>query len=434
MEYLLLSFSHKNTNIIDRDKISFQDDRKLSEFMTRAKVYLNEIMILNTCNRVEFFITADKIEKSERSLLYDISQHSGLQFEKLLEMVSISRREEAIYHLFSVVSSLHSLVIGETQIVGQIKDSFKFAFEGGFAGQKISRAIHYSFRCSAEVRQKTAISKKKVSIASVSVSKALELVDGKDVSALVIGSGEMSRLVSQYLHSAGVKVTIINRTRSKAKEIADEVAGVEVHDFIELENLINLNDLVFSATSSEEPIIRNFMIKNVDFPRFWFDLAVPKDIENYNFKDISVFRIDDLQESVRKNELERKEEIDSAHRIVGDFTGRFFKWISALSVEPLIKNIYLKAEESVKEEIEYSLQKGYISGNEQEKIERIARKSVKKFLHGMSKKMKKLSNDSSVDMMIESINYLFDFQKVETRNSYKCDHVIEKDSLIGLKK
>jgi glutamyl-tRNA reductase len=176
------------------------------------------------------------------------------------------------------------------------------------------------------------------------------------------------------------------------------------------------------------------MIKNVDFPRFWFDLAVPKDIENYNFKDISVFRIDDLQESVRKNELERKEEIDSAHRIVGDFTGRFFKWISTLSVEPLIKNIYLKAEESVKEEIEYSLQKGYISENEQEKIERIARKSVKKFLHGMSKKMKKLSNDSSVDMMIESINYLFDFQKVETRNSYKCDHVIEKESLIGLKK
>jgi glutamyl-tRNA reductase len=434
MEYLLLSFSHKNTNIVDRDKISFQDDSKLAQFMTRAKVYVSEIMILNTCNRVEFLVTTDRVEKTEKSLIFDISQHSGIEFEKLLEMVASYKKTEAIEHLFSVVSSLESLVIGETQIVGQIKDAFKFSFENGFAGQKISRAIHYSFRCSAEVRRETDISKKKVSIASVSVSQALELVDGEKVEALVIGSGEMSRLISQYLRSAGLEVTIINRTRSKAKEIADEVAGVEVHDFVELENLINQKTLLFSATSSEEPIVRDFMVKDVNFKRYWFDLAVPKDIESVGHEHIQIFRIDDLQESVRQNELERKEEIVSAYKIVYSYTGRFFQWISTLSVEPLIKSIYSKAEESVKNEIETSLQKGYISENEIEKVERIAQKSLKKFLHGMSKKMKKVSNDSSVDMMIETLNYLFDFQEVKkTRNSYKCDHVVEQESLIGLK-
>ncbi len=120
MDYLLLSFSHKNTNIVDRDNISFKDNKQLEIFMNRAKSYLTEIMILNTCNRVEFFITTPHLDKTINNLLHDISQHSNISFEELSNIVKVFKREGAIYHLFSVISSLESLVIGETQIVGQI--------------------------------------------------------------------------------------------------------------------------------------------------------------------------------------------------------------------------------------------------------------------------------------------------------------------------
>jgi glutamyl-tRNA reductase len=436
--YLLISFSHKNTNIVDRDKISFQDNEKMSQFMNRSKSYLSEIMILNTCNRVEFFCTTTNIVKGSKALIHDISQYSGIEFDKLEEIGSVFSGREAIHHLFSVVSSLQSLVIGETQIVGQIKDAFRFSFENSFAGQKISRAVHYSFRTSAQVRSETAISKKKVSIASVSVSKAEELMGTlQDVEALVIGSGEMSRLIAQYLQSAGGKVTLINRTRSKAKEIADEVSGVEVRDFVELEDLLNEKPLLFSATSSEEPIINQEIVKQKNFERYWFDLAVPKDIEDCGKESVNIFRIDDLQESVRKNELERREEIASAYRIVGESTGKFFQWTSTLSIEPLIKNIYLKAEESVKSEVERAVGKGYIEEDIRESVERVAEQSIKKLLHGMSKKLKNISHDTSADMVIESINYLFDFETLERdkmRDSYKCDHAIQhENSIIGIK-
>jgi glutamyl-tRNA reductase len=439
MEYLLVSFSHKNTNIVERDKISFQDDQKLKTFMNRSTSYLSEVMIINTCNRVEFLGTSNDVERAVENLIHDISQYSKIEFQKLRDMAIVYKRESAIHHLFSVVSSLESIVVGETQIVGQVKDAFRFAFNNDFAGQKISRAVHYAFKCSAQVRQETAISQKKVSIASVAVSKAEELLGSfENIEAVVIGSGEMSRLIAQYLSSGGAKVILTNRTRSKAEEIKGDVGeNVDVVDFSELANLINDKTLLFTATSSEDPIISKDMIRDVDFSRYWFDLAVPKDIDNCNLASINIFRIDDLQESVNQNISERRDEIIKAHRVIGQFTENFLKWVNSLSVKPLIKNIYLKAEEAVNSEVERALNKGYISEDVRESVEKIAQQSIKKLLHGMSKNLKKVSNDSSADMIIESINYLFSFkegEKKEVRNSYKCDYAVSnsKTNLIGL--
>jgi len=436
MDYLLISFSHKNTNIIDRDSISFQDDKRLELFMNRAKSYLTEIMILNTCNRVEFFVTTPNLKETIENLHKDISQHSNIEIQQLTEISDVHQKESAIYHLFSVVSSLESLVIGETQIVGQIKDSFKFSFKGGFAGQKISRAIHYGFRCSALVRQNTAISKHKVSIASVAVSKAETVIGNlSGVESLVIGSGEMSRLISQYLSSKGSKVTLINRTKEKAQTIAKEIGGgVEVQNYSEMYKLINSKKLLFTATSSEDPIITKEFIEDVDYQRFWFDLAVPKDIDDCYISSIKIYRVDNLQDEVNKNIVERGDEITASHEIIGKSTVKFFQWINTLSVEPLIKSIYTKAKESIDDEVSKAIEKGHISKEVRENVEKIAEQSVKKLLHGMSKNLKKVANDPSADMIIESINYLFNLgEKKEVRNSYKCDYAMsEKDSLIAL--
>jgi len=415
VNYLLISFSHKNTNIVDRDLISFKDDKQLDVFMHRAKSYLSEIMILNTCNRVEFLITTSQIEKTIQNILMDISQYSQLDIEKLQNIADIYKDNSAIHHLFSVISSLESLVIGETQIVGQIKDAFRFAFNNGFADKKISRAIHHGFKCSALVRQNTAISKHKVSIASVTVSKAENILQTlENIETLVIGSGEMSRLISQYLSSKGAKVTLINRTKEKAEAIAKEVGNIEVQSFDNLEILVNEKLLVFTATSSDTPIISQFMINNLDKKRFWFDLAVPKDIEDCTIPQIKVFRVDDLQDTVKKHIDEREEEISESHKIVGEMTFKFFQWIQTLLIEPLIKNIYQKAENSISDEVSKAIKKGYIPQDLEHNIKKVTEQSMKKMLHGMSKNLKKMSNDSNADMVIESINYLFN---LETKTS-----------------
>ena len=435
MEYLLISFSHKNTNIVDRDSISFKDNEKLQLFMDRAKFYLTEIMILNTCNRVEFFVTTPNIEESIRNLYKDISQYSQININNLKTISEIYQKESAIHHLFSVVSSIESLVIGETQIVGQIKEAFRFAFKNGFAGQKISRAIHYGFKCSALVRQNTAISKHKVSIASVAVSKAETVIGNLDqIQAVVIGSGEMSRLISQYLQSKGSKVTLINRTQEKAEVIAKEIGGIDVQNYSQLSNLVNSETLLFTATSSEDPIITKKIVEKVDFQRYWFDLAVPKDIDDCHISSINIFRVDDLQDEVDKNISERKEEVLASHKIIGESTFKFFQWINSLSVEPLIKSIYSKAHESINDEVYTAISKGYIPKDLKYNVEKVAEQSIKKLLHGMSKNLKKVSNSSSSDMIIESINYLFNLNlegKKELQNSYKCDYTLsEKDNIL----
>lgn len=439
MDYLLISFSHKNTNIVDRDLISFQDDLKLEIFMNRTKSYLSEIMILNTCNRVEFFATSENIEKGIKNLLHDISQYSKVDIDKLKDISKISTKDSAIHHLFSVVSSIESIVVGETQIVGQIKDAFRFAFKNDFAGQKISRAIHYSFKCSALVRQNTAISKNKISIASVAVSEAENILGSlKDVKSLVIGSGEMSRLISQYLFSKGAKVTITNRTKEKATIIAKEIESdeIEVCDFKNIYKLINEKTIIFTATSSENSIIKKEMVKDVPFKRYWFDLAVPKDIDNCETELIKIFRVDDLQESVNRNIDERHDEVIASKKIIGESTQRFIQWTSSLSVEPIIKKIYLKGQDSVKNEVSIAIQKGYIPKNLQDNVEKIAEKSIKKLLHGMSKNLKNISHDSSVDTVIESMNYIFSLnQKDDLKDSYKCDYLLtESENLLNLNK
>jgi glutamyl-tRNA reductase len=439
MYYLLISFSHKNTNITVRDKISFSDNEVLKTFMQQTKAYTSEIMVLNTCNRIEFFLTTTNTNETVDNMLHDLAHFSEVSYEDLKNNADIFYKEMAIHHLFAVISSLESLVIGETQIVGQIKDAFQLAFENGFAGQKISRAIHYGFRCSAAIRNNTSISKSKVSIASVAVSKAETIYqDLNNISALVIGSGEMSRLVAQYLNAKGANVILINRTREKAEAIADEVKNIEVQDFSELKNLINQTKLVFTSTSSEEPIIKCDMIENTNFKRVWFDLAVPKDIEDSTKKEIVIYRIDDLQDTVKKNIENREIEIKSSYKIVGEFTKNFFNWINSLSVDPLIKEIYLKAQDSVADEVARAIKKGFISQELESNVEKIAMQSLKKFLHGMSKKLKKISNEPSSDTVIESINYLFDLQNsdnIKLKNVYKCEYSIGKGKdLTGLKK
>ena len=180
--------------------------------------------------------------------------------------VDVYEDDSAIFHLFSVVSSLDSLVIGETQIVGQLKDAFKFSIDNGFCSMKLSRAMQYALKCAATVRTQTSISQSPVSVSSVAVAKAKEIAGslvGEEV--LVIGAGEMSALAVKHLLTSGASVVIINRTPARAYALACNLEGdVRVEEWDNLKEYLHRVRFIFSATASSIPVITDDMIINQD--------------------------------------------------------------------------------------------------------------------------------------------------------------------------
>jgi len=289
-----------------------------------------------------------------------LSIHSGSGKEELKSRADILNNYGAIHHLFSVASSLDSMVVGETQIAGQLKDAFKLSNENGYCGVKLSRALQAAQKCAAEIRNVTDISSRPVSIASVAVSKARECVGSfTGMKALVIGSGEMSVITCKHLSAQGADVTIMNRTFTKAEAVARE-CNVKVRSYDELQYALNEYPILFTSTGSLSPIITDELIGECSFDRYWFDMAVPRDIECESATwGIHLYYIDDLKDIVNANIAMREDEARASFVLVSRHSTTFFELLKTLSIEPLIKNLYTLAYQSAKEESSRVIESGY---------------------------------------------------------------------------
>ncbi len=221
--YYCISFTHKNTDLSLRERLSFSDEAKKNEFLRLLSIHENieECLVISTCNRVE--IVAYVKEACAEYIIKSLALLCNVDKESLVQKADIFEDSGAIHHLFSVASSLDSLVVGETQIAGQLKDAFAFALKNNFCAVHLSRAIHSAFKCAAKVRNETQISKNPISVASVAVAKAKELLplDGK--SAIVIGAGEMGELAAKHLITAGARVIVLNRDMEKARILCERL-------------------------------------------------------------------------------------------------------------------------------------------------------------------------------------------------------------------
>lgn len=407
MYYLTISFNHKNSTLAIREKLAFPDEelevclRKINDDDA-----INESFLVSTCNRMEIFASCSNVAAASKHIFRLLAHRSGISFEELEGRADFFEDQGAIHHLFTVASSLDSMVVGETQIAGQLKDAYRFSYSHGFAAQKISRAVHYAFKCAAEVRRVTDISSKPVSIASVAVAQAKQKInDFKGKSALVIGAGEMSVIIAKHLVSNGADVTIMNRTLHKAEEIAEDV-GCSVRAFEDLSDAVNEYKLLFTSTGSKDPIIVENMVDECDFNRYWFDIAVPRDIGQIQHEMIQLFRVDDLQGIVSDNLTMREDEAKAAYAVVGRYTIEFFEWLKSLSVEPMIKEVYLRAHTAAVEETERVIAKGYIDVKYRDQALKMSEQAVKRFLHDLTENMRNVTGHARSDMLIESLKYL----------------------------
>lgn len=396
MHYLVISFSHKNSNIEIREKLSYPNESDMHACLNKlnGSEFINETMLISTCNRMEVFCSCNDIEKATEYIFSILSKRAGLSVEELREHADVFDDSSAIHHIFSVASSLDSLVIGETQIAGQLKDAFRFSYDNGYCGKKLARTMKSAFKCAAKVRNSTDISSKPVSIASVAVSKLKSLV--KDLSgkkALIIGAGEMSEITAKHLIANGADVYIMNRTKHKAQALA-EACGAKVIDIEELSSAINKFNYLFTATSSPKPIITYDMVGLSNFERFWFDLALPRDIESFSRGDIKLFVIDDLKQIVDENLGLREKAARAAQGIVGREIVTFFESLATLDIEPVIKEIYLKAYEAAEKETARVIDKGFIPSEYEKEAKKMCEQALKRFLHDMTLSMRNSSDET----------------------------------------
>jgi len=425
MHYLIVSFSHKNSTLAIREKLAFVDETAQLNAMKQlnASPCISESMVLSTCNRVEIFCSCNDTEAATEALFSLLEKHSALGLHELHERADIFDDEGGIHHLFSVASSLDSMVVGETQISGQLKDAFKLSQDNGYSAQKIARAMSYALKCAAEVRNATNISSKPVSVASVAIAKVKESVgEVRGKKALVIGSGEMSVITCKHLSAQGVDVTVMNRTFEKAEAIAQE-CNARVRSYEEIAYAINENELLFTATGSLTPIITDEMIKPTSFDRYWFDMAVPRDIEcDSAIWSIHLFYVDDLKSIVSENIALREDEAKLSYVIIRRHVIGFFEWLKILSVEPLIKNMYLKASDAALQEATRVIENGYIPKEYEHAIHKATHQALKRFLHPFAERMRDGSDPMRVDALIESMSFLMNQEEGSDLSQNFCTY------------
>lgn len=412
MHYLSVSFTHKNTDITLREKLSFSDETKKFAILKSLclKEPILECLVLSTCNRVEILAFCDENFRSEKLIIESVAKFCGVDFNELNDRADIYEDSGAIHHLFSVASSLDSLVIGETQIVGQLKDAYNFAKNNGFAKLNLDRALQQAFHCAAKVRNETEISKNQISVASIAVCKAKEIFGNLGgISAVVIGAGEMSQNAAKYLVANEANVIIINRDLNKAKKLCEELGcGAKFDHFSKIKDYLNCHRLFFSATSANEPIITDDLIEKKDFDRYFFDIAVPRDINLTKSENIKIFAVDDLDEIVKRNVALREEQARIAYGVVSNETSNFFRWIGSLKSTPIIKALRDKARNICENELQKAIKKGYLKNSDKDEARKFLHQVFKAFLHTPTIKLKQISDNDDPEEIVKITNYLFD--------------------------
>jgi len=414
MHYILVSFSHKNTDLTTREKLSFDKNIQVEILKKLTDCdCISEAIVLSTCNRLEVIVNANNNTKSINKIFETLNHFSQINKNELEGRADIFEDEGAVKHLFSVAAALESLVVGESQIIGQLKDSYNLAKESGHCGAKISRLVEFSFRCAAEIKSVTNIGKNPVSVASAAVAQAKDALGNlSGYTAVIFGTGEMSVLTSKHLINNDVNVILVGRDLENTKKIAAEISDkVKAEPYSNITNLINSHVLFFTATGAPMALITNDMIVERDFHRYWFDLAVPRDINIKENDRITVYEVDDLKAIVKKNMSLREDETSKAFKIVGEYTNNFFKWLETLSVDPIIKELRISAQNAAKAEMDKAINKGYIPEKYEKCVSTILHNAFKAFLHKPTTAIKDIADKPEADNFINVVKKMFNIEE-----------------------
>ena len=415
MKVFVVGLNYKIADVDVREKLAFNGP-KLEEGLTKFKELpeVQEAIILSTCNRVELYANVRDAVKASESIKTFLSEFHNINRESLNDALYIYDDIKAVGHIFRVASSLDSMVIGEPQILGQLKNAFELAHKKKTTGILLNRLMKKAISVAKRVRTETRIAENAVSISFAAVELAKKIfTDLSKKVFMLLGAGEMAELAAKYLISNGVKEVIVsNRTYERACELAKEFNGrpVKFDEFIQ--EMIRA-DIVICSTGASDYVLKKSQMQKVmkerkQRPVFIIDISVPRNIdpETNDLDNVYLYNIDDLQGVVDVNRFERQKEAEKAERIVEEEIETFLKWQSSLDSVPTIIALREKAEEIKKEELDKLLSKFPGIGEKEKKaIEYMAAAITNKLIHPPTAALKEDFEDK--DIMVATIKRLY---------------------------
>ncbi|MHC4758428.1 MAG: glutamyl-tRNA reductase [Planctomycetota bacterium] len=388
MKFVLNSLTYHNCPVTEREKAAFTaDERHALLKRIHAKPGINEVAILETCNRLEFYAYAKKEFDVTGYLSEIVAEVRPAALESWNKYKEVRLGTDVIRHLFEVTAGLDSQMLGENQIVSQVKSAYRESTDYKTSRFVFHRLFHIAFRVSKTVRTQTKINMGAVSISQAAVHLAKGKIDLAESTAAVLGAGENAELACKHLIEAGVKkLVLVNRTKEKARDLADRLNISNAVDFNGLHCILSDIDFIIGSTASLQPVFtyQQFwdVLKDRQNPLLIIDIAVPRDIEDQvaNFNSVTLFNIDDLDRQISVNKKKRNKEIPKATKIVEQFTQDFDRWYQSLEVVPVIARLTKQGTDLAQQEA-----KRYAKDfcpEELETLTTFAESIVKKMLHG----------------------------------------------------
>jgi glutamyl-tRNA reductase len=401
MSLVLIGVNHKTAPIEVRERIAIsRDDLPETTRALAAVPGVAECMIVSTCNRVEILAA---VEPDAAGLAGFLQRHFGLDPALLAPHLYEHRDQEAVRHLFRVAASLDSMVVGEPQILGQVKEAFAVAHAAGTIGGQLEHLLQSTFAAAKKVRTETEIGSNSVSIASVAVELARKIfgsLQGRTV--FLVGAGKMSELAARHLVQQGAgAILVTNRTLERARRMAESFAG-QVIPFEQLYDAASQADIVISSTGAPHPIFRRehgqaFLHRRRNRPMFFIDIAVPRDVDPAmgKLEGIFVYDIDDLQAVAAAHMVERSREATDAEALIATEVERFHQRLLTVNVAPAIVALQQQAEEIRQAELRRAQARlGSLNAEQLAAVEALTRGLVNKFLHPPMQALKQAAREN----------------------------------------
>ncbi|MBA4496293.1 glutamyl-tRNA reductase [Paenactinomyces guangxiensis] len=416
MHILIVGFNHKTAPVELREKLSFSTDRlQMALRNLRDMKSILECVIVSTCNRMELYVVCDQLHTGEYYSKSFLESWFRIPKEEFTDYLYVKQNQEAVRHLFTVVCGLDSLVLGETQILGQVKSAFLTAQSAGTTGTIFNMLFRQAVTLGKRVHSETEIGQNAVSVSYAAVELGKQMFDTfADKTVMLIGAGKMSELTAKHFYSTGAtRVLVLNRTFARAEEVAARFKG-EARPWEELGKCLQEADIVVSSTGSSRPILTPELVEPVlryrRSPLFLIDIAVPRDIDPavHQLDQVFLYDIDDLHGIVDANMSLREQEAEKVRVWIGEETDEFGEWLNTLGVVPLISALRDKAL-GVQEETMARIERKLPDLTEQQK--RVLRKQTKSIVNQLLRdpivRIKELAASSGKEEALDMFVHLF---------------------------
>jgi glutamyl-tRNA reductase len=428
MHLTLIGLSHKTAPIEIREKLTFPAGRQgeaLSALTDSDEIA--EALILSTCNRTEVYAVVTTEEAGKDAVLDFLSDYHGIDRHELVRYLYLVDDAAVVRHLFRVSASLDSMVVGEAQILGQVKEAYDYACEHESTSRVFNKLFRQSFEVGKRVRTETGIGENAVSISYAAVElarKVFEDLAGKTI--MIVGAGKMSELTAKHLVSCGVeRVLVANRTFERAQEFAAAFDG-EAVPYEDLFDTLCDVDIVISSTAATQYVITPDGVEKAlkcrsRRPLFFIDIAVPRDVDPAvnDLHDCFLYDIDDLQGVVDSNLEERMREAERAEVIIDEELAEFAAWLESMEVVPTVAAIRAQAEKIRQAELEKALKRlGHLSEKELKTVEALTGAIVNKMLHEPTRRLKDSVGEKDGYVKVDAARQLYGLDETEEKPGY----------------